>query len=218
MPYIGADGTVISSAPRRRRICSLSIGVGQLAGSCLALVLVLATAGAAVKESDTIDLQQRAEQEPITPLPPPPAEDSLKLALGEHLFADPRLSADGSRACTSCHDIHTNGATANRLDRAIDGSELLLNTPTIFNAALSFRLNWEGTFRTLEAQAGSVLENQRVMGRSIDEVLGKLNADPETRHQFDEAYGHAPDRVSLLDAIATYERSLVTRGVGLTAG
>ncbi len=27
------------------------------------------------------------------------------------------------------------------------------NTLTVFNAALSFRLNWEGNFRTLEAQS-----------------------------------------------------------------
>ena len=30
--------------------------------------------------------------------------------------------------------------------------------------------------------------------------------------QFGEAYGHRPDRASLLDAIATYERSLLTPG------
>jgi cytochrome c peroxidase len=32
------------------------------------------------------------------------------------------------------------------------------------------------------------------------------------KHQFDKAYGHGPDRASLVDAIATYERSLVTPG------
>jgi len=84
------------------------------------------------------------------------------------------LSADGSRACISCHDIHTNGATTNPLDKGIDGSELTLNTPTVFNAALSFRLNWEGNLRTLEAQAESVLENQQTMDRSIGDALRKL--------------------------------------------
>src|SRR5262249_10922353 len=58
-----------------------------------------------------------SEQEPIMPVPLPPAVDPLKLALGERLFTDPRLSHDGSRACISCHDIRTNGASANRLDK-----------------------------------------------------------------------------------------------------
>jgi cytochrome c peroxidase len=81
---------------------------------------------------------------------------------------------------------------------------------SVFNASLSFRLNWEGNFRTLEAQTQSSLENPTNMGTSVDEVLGKLNADPEMVRQFNDAYGHAPDRASLLDAIAAYERSLLT--------
>jgi cytochrome c peroxidase len=178
----------------------------------LTLLLVILVTAAAAPEPQIRDLQAPAEQQPITPVPPPPPADPLKLALGERLFADPRLSGDGSRACSSCHDIRTNGADSNRHDKAIDGSDLPLHTSTVFNAALSFRLNWEGNFRTLEAQAESALENQQAMGRSIDEVLGKLTADPRMRRQFGAAYGRAPDRASLLDAIATYERSLLTPG------
>ena len=212
MPYIGGDGRVVSLAPKHPRIPWLPMRVGQAAVSCLTLVLVLTTTGAALPEAPTSNLMGPAENEPITPVPAPPDTDPLKLALGERLFADPRLSADGSRACITCHDIHTNGATANRLDKGICGSEFPLNTPTIFNAALSFRLNWEGNFRTLDAHAEAVLENQQTMGRSIDDALGRLRADHETRHQFNQVYGRAPDRASLLDAIATYERSLVTPG------
>jgi cytochrome c peroxidase len=86
------------------------------------------------------------------------------------------------------------------------------NTPTIFNAALSFRLNWEGNFWTLEAQAESSFENAANLATNANEVLEKLNADPQVVRQFTQAYGHPPDRTSLLDAIATYERSLVTPG------
>jgi cytochrome c peroxidase len=213
MPHIGGDGRAVSSARRHPRIRWLPVRVWQVAVSCLALVFVLAAMGVAVPEAPpTSNLTGPAEHEPITPVPAPPAAEPLKLALGERLFADPRLSADGSRACISCHDIHTNGATTNRLDKGIDGSELTLNTPTIFNAASSFRLNWEGNLRTLEAQAESVWANRKTMGRNIEDALRELQADPRMRHQFEQAYGHAPDRASLLDAIATYERSLVTPG------
>jgi cytochrome c peroxidase len=40
--------------------------------------------------------------------------------------------------------------------------------------------------------------------------VSKLRADPETVRQFRDAYGRAPDIAAVLDAIATYERSLVT--------
>jgi cytochrome c peroxidase len=172
------SASAISSSHRRR------------AGLCLVLLLLTAGMPARTPDPQTLAPQLLANEEPITPVPLPPVADPLKLALGERLFADTRLSADGSRACISCHDTHTNGASANRLDRAVDGAKLPLNTSTVFNASLSFRLNWEGSFRTLEAQAESALDNQRAMGRSIDEILRRLSADPELRRQFGVAYGH----------------------------
>ena len=48
------------------------------------------------------------------------------------------------------------------------------------------------------------------MASNPDEVVSKLRADPEAVSQFRGAYGRDPDVVSLLDAIASYERSLVT--------
>jgi cytochrome c peroxidase len=50
------------------------------------------------------------------------------------------------------------------------------------------------------------------MRSSADEVVSKLRADPEAVRQFRDAYGREPDVAALLDAIATYERSLVTPG------
>lgn len=153
-----------------------------------------------------------AEQEPIVPIPEPPDADPLKLALGERLFADPRLSRDRMRACLSCHDMSTNGATANAHDVALDGTPLRLNTSTMFNATLSFRLNWEGTFRNLEDHVEASLTNPKVMAITTDEVLGRLREDPIMVRDFQAAYHGAPDRDSLLNAIATYERSLLTPG------
>ena len=195
-----------------RRVPAGSYFRRSRAGRCLALLLVITITTATALGSQTLGPQAVAPQEPITPVPPPHPADPLKLALGERLFADPRLSGDGSRACTTCHDIRTNGADGHRRDKALDGSELALNTSTVFNAALSFRLNWEGNFRTFEAEAEAVLDHGQILGTSVEEVLKKLRADPETVRQFEEVYGHPADRASLLDAIATYEQSLLTPG------
>jgi cytochrome c peroxidase len=203
-PGIGADGRyalpMASSSPRRS------------VGGCVALLLVVAATTGLAANLQAPDVPAPAAEEPITPIPSPPAANPLKLALGERLFADPQLSRDGSRACLSCHDIHTNGADGRRFDRGLDGSKLSLNTPTVFNAALGFRLDWEGNFRTLEAQAAASLGSPEVMGTRMAEVVRKLRAEPRMARQFDAAYGHGPDRPSLLDAIATYERSLLTPG------
>jgi cytochrome c peroxidase len=129
------------------------------------------------------------------------------LALGERLFSDPRLSGDGNLACSSCHDLATNGA--GRSTVAHDGSKAPFDTLTVFNASLSFRLNWEGNYRWLGEQAESSLESPTNMRTNVDEVLGRLNADAQMVQQFRAAFGRAPDRTNFLDALVTFERSLL---------
>jgi cytochrome c peroxidase len=153
--------------------------------------------------------QARAGQEPITPIPAARSEDPQRVRLGERLFSDRRLSHGNTHSCSSCHDIGTNGASANAHD-ASDGQPAPLNTPTVFNVSLNFRLNWEGNFRSLEDGAENSLRNPAIMASSSDEVVSKLRTDPEMVKQFRDAYGKEPDVVAVLDAIATYERSLVT--------
>jgi cytochrome c peroxidase len=176
-------------------------------------VLLLLLASGAVGRSSELQLSTAkplADQEPITPIPQPPAVDPRKFALGERLFGDPRLSGDGKLACSSCHDLATNGA--GRSTVAHDGSKAPFDTLTVFNAPLSFRLNWQGNYRSLGEQAESSLENQTNMRTNVDEVLGKLNADAQMVQQFRAAYGRAPDRTNFLDALVTFERSLLTPG------
>jgi cytochrome c peroxidase len=151
-------------------------------------------------------------QEPITPVPPAVAQDPRRVALGEKLFADRRLSRDNTRSCTSCHDLATNGASAKRYDTTLEGQPLPLNTPTVFNAVLSFRLNWEGKARTLDEHTERVLRNPAIMASSAEEAAARLQADAEAVTQFRAAYGRAPDAAAVVDALASFERSLVTPG------
>jgi cytochrome c peroxidase len=176
---------------------------------CLfALLAGVAVAQTPPRPSELSPARPVAEEEPITPIPQPPAADPLKLALGERLFNDPRLSADGKLSCSSCHDLRTNGARGSAAHR---GSSPI-NTLTIFNASLNFRLNWEGNFRSLAAQAESSLENPVNLHTTVDEVVRKLNADADVVRDFRAAYGRLPERDNFLDALVTFERSLLTPG------
>jgi cytochrome c peroxidase len=178
--------------------------------ACVLLALVWPIAASpAADQSPT--LQPRAGQEPITPIPAARAQDPQRLLLGERLFNDRRLSHGNTHSCSSCHDIATNGASANVLDTP-KSQPMALNTPTVFNVSLNFRLNWGGKFRSLEEGAENTLRNPAIMASSADEVVSKLRADPEAVQQFRDAYGREPDVAAVLDAIATYERSLVTTG------
>lgn len=196
---IGMPGKMHCTALFRRWICAATGLVLTLGYSPITHALLQ------VSESSTVPAV-----EPITRVPGPPAAEPLKVALGERLFGDPRLSRGNARTCASCHDLGTNGASRNVRDTALDGSLLSLNTATVFNSTLSFRFGWEGEFRTLEEQAAATLQNPRIMGSRMDEAVAKLSHDPVLVHQFEAAYGHGPDSPSVLNAIATFERSLVT--------
>jgi cytochrome c peroxidase len=66
--------------------------------------------------------------------------------------------------------------------------------------------------RTLEDEVDVAIANPDILGTTMADVLKRLRADPDMVGQFEKAYGHRPDRESLLSAITTYERTLVTPG------
>jgi len=191
-------------------ISAFSLHKGRRSGGLLLALLLFAGEAPAQVPAAPSDLGLPAEQEPISPIPQPPAADPRKVALGEHLFEDPRLSHDGAVACSSCHDIRSNGASSRQFDAVPNGSLLRFNTPTVFNAALNFRLDWQGDTRGLEDQARRALTDPQGMAMSLDTDISVLMHEKGINQQFEAAYGYGPDQKSLLDAIATYERSLLT--------
>jgi cytochrome c peroxidase len=149
--------------------------------------------------------------EPIMPVPVPVNFNTPKVRLGERLFADTILSHSRRVACVSCHQLEKAGVDHNALTVSIEsGAPLDFNTATIFNSALSFRQGWIGRFRKLEEQNEAVILNPALMNTTWDELLGKLRADPSYSAAFADAYGSPVARAAVLDALASYERTLLT--------
>ena len=205
--WASRNSELASLAPNRSpRVTELPIGarIGRL----ILVVLTLWAPGGSIAQAPAP--RPRAGQEPITPIPSPRVQYPLQVALGERLFHDPRLSHDNTHSCSSCHDTSTNGASDSPQDQTPDAIEL--NIPTVFNAALSFRLDWEGDVRTLESQVEQSIGKPQIMESSVEEALHKLRADPDVARQFRDAYGREADGPALLGAIAAYERTLLTPG------
>jgi cytochrome c peroxidase len=159
---------------------------------------------------DTPTPDTPTEDEPITPVVVVDDLDPAKVELGRKLFEDPRVSGGNTVSCASCHDLDRSGDDQNRRSLSSDGRLLDFNAPTIFNAALNFRLNWRGNFRTLEAQNESVLLGPRLMNIGWDELLKRLRADRDYQSAFSATYAGGAQRSSVLDALATFQRSLLT--------
>ncbi|MER8728895.1 c-type cytochrome [Mesorhizobium sp. M1227] len=148
--------------------------------------------------------------EPIAPITASGPSDRAKIALGESLFNDARLSHGDVVACSSCHRLDFSGDDGLARSVAADGKPLDFNTPTVFNAALDFRLNWRGNFRTFEEQNEAALLDDRLMNTSWEELLTKLRSNAEYSQRFARVYGAIPDRTSVLDALVVFQRSLIT--------
>jgi cytochrome c peroxidase len=148
--------------------------------------------------------------EPITPIPTTTDTRPDRLRLGERLFSDTRLSRGSAVACSACHHLDTGGDDDRAFATSLDGRPLNFNTPTIFNVSLNARFNWRGNFQSLEEQNESALLDARVMGHDWDSLLSGLRADANYREAFAAIYGGEIDREWVLDALTSYERSLVT--------
>lgn len=151
-----------------------------------------------------------AQYEPILPLPETVALDRNKVALGERLFHDPRLAQNNALACASCHHLSRGGADGRARSITNSGAPDVINTLTVFNAAFNIRTSWRGEFRTLEEQTEADLHNPRHANTSWEELLPKLKKDAHYATEFARLYPAGIARASVLDAIATFERSLVT--------
>lgn len=171
---------------------------------------------AALMETGWADLPPAAGKpvpkihEPIKPIPLETSLDDRKVALGRILFHEPKLSHDNTVSCASCHDLHEGGTDRRVHSLGINGTEGTINAPTVFNSAGNFKQFWDGRAATLEEQIDGPILAPHEMGSTWQEVVGKLRATPEYSAPFKTIYPDGIQPKNVKDAIAEFERSLVT--------
>jgi cytochrome c peroxidase len=134
-----------------------------------------------------------------------------KIALGEKLFFDGRLSANGTVACASCHDPQQAFTDGRAVSVGIGNRMGQRNAPTVLNALYNKTQFWDGRAATLEAQAALPIVNPVEMGQpTLDSAVAHIAGVPEYRTGFRRAFGREPGAVDLVRAIASYERSQVS--------
>ncbi len=153
---------------------------------------------------------EELKNEPILPIPLKIVLNPQKVALGEKLFHDPLLSHNNKMACAQCHQLNNGGDDGLKTSITNNGKPDLINAPTVFNSIFNFRQTWRGAFKTLELQAEGDLKNPRHAATNWQELLPKLKSKAHYKTDFNAIYPEGINRESVLDAIATYEKSLIT--------
>lgn len=147
-----------------------------------------------------------------------PADNPMtqaKIDLGKMLYYDKRLSGDGSRSCYSCH-LQEHGLTDGK-PIAVGAYETKLTraSPTLWNIGFHQAYYWDGRSPSLERQAMAAWTggNMGVTGKdgrpTAKEIAEKLNAIPGYKSAFQRAFGGPATPDNIVQAIATFERTLV---------
>jgi len=150
------------------------------------------------------------QNHPLQPLPPNVQVDPAKVALGDKLFHDVRLSGDNTVSCASCHGLDKGGCDQRATSIGIGGAVGPINAPTVYNSGLFLKQFWDGRADDLKAQAAGPVHNPIEMGANWETVISKLEADTPFAAEFRTTYPAGLSGDAITDAIAEFEKSLVT--------
>jgi cytochrome c peroxidase len=133
-----------------------------------------------------------------------------RVALGEKLYFDTRLSADNTVACATCHDVNRGFTDQRPVSEGIRDQLGRRNAPTTLNALLFQTFFLDGRAKSLEEQAKLPIINSIEMGQPDGAAAVKAIADDaEYQRLFKEAYGRAPNYEDIGRGLAAFERTLV---------
>ncbi len=143
----------------------------------------------------------------------PPSD--AKVALGQMLYHEKRLSKNQQIACDSCHDLERGGVDGKSFSAGHKGQLGGRNAPTVLNAAGHFVQFWDGRAKDVEEQAkGPILNPVEMAMASSETVLAVLRSMPEYVAAFQAAFPGEADALTwdnLGRAIGAFERKLVSR-------
>lgn len=156
------------------------------------------------------ELGTNLSNEPIFPLPLNIPGDREKIILGRRLFEDKRLSKNQTISCASCHQLNHGGSDGRTRSIGVNGTPGEINAPTVFNSGFNFRQFWNGRAKTLEEQVDGPIQHPKEMGDKWDNVIAKISADKNYSTSFSQIYKNGITKENIKDAIASFEKSLVT--------
>lgn len=95
----------------------------------------------------------------------------------------------------------------------MSGRPLARNTPSLYNVAWNTAgFFWDGGSASLESQAYGSITDRHEMGASLHLVIARLKADPYYVRAFARAFGDTIRSQRIVQALAQYQRSLVSAG------
>jgi cytochrome c peroxidase len=182
------------------------------------ILLLLAALPAAALAFTESELRAIAAHGPWPPaFAPDPSNrasgDPEALELGERLFFDRRLSADGQHSCSRCHVPELNWTDG--LARARGLEPVDRNTPSIANVRVQHWFGWDGANDSLWAQSIRPMLDARELGMSAKAIADFVRGDADLACRYRKVFGEVPADdeavlVGVAKALAAFQETRVS--------
>ncbi|HKN86183.1 MAG TPA: cytochrome c peroxidase [Nitrospiraceae bacterium] len=146
----------------------------------------------------------------FVPMPPGNVNYVQKIELGKQLYFDGRLSKNNAISCAFCHNPGTGFADARQFSIGAFGTAGGRQAPTVYNTAFNPLQFWDGRATSLEEQAIGPIHNPIEMAETHETVVPKIAKIPGYQKQFKAVFGHNVSLQGIADAIAAFERTIVS--------
>lgn len=137
------------------------------------------------------------------------AANNNLIGLGEKLYFETKLSANGTISCNSCHKLDKFGVDNEPTSPGHDGTRGDRNSPTVYNSGLNFAQFWDGRAKDLAEQAIGPILNPIEHGlKSEKEAIAILK-----EAGYEKEFKNAKLELNYKNvgvAIAAFEKTLMT--------
>ncbi len=127
----------------------------------------------------------------VFPLPDLPRDNPLieeRVALGEKLFHESKLSRDNAVSCASCHDQRAAFTDPRRYSVGVSNRPGTRNGMPLFNLAWRNSFFWDGRAPSLRAQALMPIQDHTEMDESLSNVVAKLSKAERAKQKAETNY------------------------------
>jgi cytochrome c peroxidase len=173
-------------------------------------VILFAVLAIAACSTDATPTKKPAPDLGLPAMTRPAGYSAAKAELGKKLFFDTRLSSNGSMSCSSCHQHELGWTDGKSLSPKVDGSINTRHSPSLYNVGYQPHFYWDGRAATLEGNVEAAWKGH--MGGDPAAMAQKLAGIDAYGKEFQSAFGAAPSGPFMVEALASFVRSLVSGG------
>lgn len=156
----------------------------------------------------------------LGPLPSVDPPEAALAELGASLFFDPRLSGDGSLACSTCHSPDKGFGDGKSLADGYPGTKGFRNTPTLINMRYLEYFYWDARLdgQDPQTQVRDQVTESHVLAMDGRLMLERLKQVPEYDQAFKDTLGGEPSFGRTLKAVSAFEQTLVSQDTPFDTG